>query len=98
MAADGIGVTALCPGLVNTAITSSARFAGLDAEAQQRRRDETTARYVRRGYSPDRVAETVVRSVERNRPIAPVTPEAHAGLLASRLSPGLVRAVARLDI
>ncbi len=98
LADDGIGVTALCPGFVSTAITSSARFAGLDPDAQDRRREETTRRYVRRGYSPERVAVQVVRAVERNIPLAPVTPEARAALLASRLSPALVRAVARLEL
>ena len=98
LADDGIGVTALCPGFVNTAITQSARFAGLDAAAQDRRREQTTAQYVRRGYSPERVATQVVRAVERNLALAPVTAEARAGLLASRLSPGLVRAVARLEL
>lgn len=98
LADDGIGVTALCPGFVNTEITRNARFAGLDAAAQDRRRDETTARYVRRGYAPERVAAQVVRAVERNLALAPVTAEARAGLLASRLSPALVRAVARVEI
>ncbi len=97
LADDGIGVTALCPGFVNTAITRNARFAGLDPAAQDRRRDETTRRYVQRGYAPERVATQVVRAVERNLALAPVTAEARAGLLASRLSPGLVRALARVE-
>jgi hypothetical protein len=36
--------------------------------------------------------------VERNSAIAPITVEARAGLLASRLTPGLLRALARVDL
>jgi NAD(P)-dependent dehydrogenase (short-subunit alcohol dehydrogenase family)/pimeloyl-ACP methyl ester carboxylesterase len=94
----GIGVTALCPGLVHTNITATTHFVGVDAATEQRRQDTTTALYARRNYTPERVAEEVVRAVERDRALAPVTPEAHLGLLASRLTPGLLRAIARRDL
>lgn len=93
----GIGVTALCPGVVHTPITRNTRFAGLDDAAQEAGRRAATAAYARRGYTPERVATRLLRAVEKNLPLAPVTAEAHAGLLASRLSPGLVRALARTD-
>ena len=73
------------------------RFAGLDPAAEAARRAAATAAYARRGYTAERVAGRLIRAVERDLPLAPVTAEAHAGLLASRLSPGLLRAVARLD-
>ncbi len=98
LADDGIGVTALCPGFVHTDITRTTRFVGLDAASEKRRQSATTALYARRNYTPERVAEHVVRAVERNTALAPVTAEAHAGLLAARLSPALLRAVARRDI
>ncbi|MDN5914998.1 MAG: SDR family oxidoreductase [Pseudonocardia sp.] len=98
LADDGIGVTALCPGFVHTDITSTTRFVGLDAAEERRLQKATTALYARRNYTPERVAEHVVRAVECNAPLAPVTAEAHAGLLASRLSPALLRAIARRDI
>ncbi|MBW0104977.1 SDR family oxidoreductase [Pseudonocardia sp. KRD-291] len=98
LADDGIGVTALCPGFVRTDITRTTRFVGRDAGTEKRLQKETTALYARRNYTPERVAEHVVRAVERNAPLAPVTAEAHAGLLASRLSPALLRAIARRDI
>lgn len=93
----GVGVTALCPGFVHTPITGATRFAGTDEPTQDARRRAATAAYARRGYTPERVAARLVQAVERNLPVAPVTAEAHAGLLASRLSPGLLRAVARAD-
>ncbi|WP_344018488.1 SDR family oxidoreductase [Pseudonocardia kongjuensis] len=97
LAEDGIGVTALCPGFVDTPITAHTRFAGTDEATQEARRRASAAAYARRGYTPERVASRLVRAVERNVALAPVTAEAHAGLLASRLSPGLLRAVARID-
>lgn len=95
LADEGIGVTALCPGFVHTGITATARFAGQDPETEQRSRDAATAAYRRRGYTPDRVARKLLRAVEKDLAVAPVTAEAHVGLLASRLTPRLVRAVAR---
>lgn len=93
----GVGVTALCPGFVDTPIVAATRFAGTDEDTQAARRRTTAAAYTRRGYTPQRVAARLVRAVERDLPVAPVTAEAHLGLLASRLSPGLVRALARVD-
>lgn len=43
LAGQGIGVTAVCPGIVDTGITSSARFAGTEAEEEQRRRRRPAA-------------------------------------------------------
>ncbi|MBN9113096.1 MAG: SDR family oxidoreductase [Pseudonocardia sp.] len=95
LADDGIGVTALCPGFVHTNITATSRFAGQDPEAEQRSRDAATEAYRRRNYTPDRVAAKLVRAVEKDLALAPVTAEAHVGLLASRLAPGLIRAIAK---
>ncbi len=98
LADDGIGVTALCPGFVRTNITATTRFVGTDAATERRRQESATARYARRNYPPDRVAEALVRAVERDVALAPVTPEAHVMLAMSRLTPGLLRAVARREV
>ncbi|RJL30366.1 SDR family NAD(P)-dependent oxidoreductase [Bailinhaonella thermotolerans] len=97
LAGQGIGVTAVCPGVVNTDITRTTRFAGVDAarEAEARRRLQKA--YRRRGYPPEKVADQIVRAVRRDPAILPVTPEARVGLVLSRLSPGLLRLGARLD-
>ena len=97
LADDGIGVTALCPGFVRTNITATTRFVGTDPDTERRRQQATTALYARRNYTPERVAEAVVRAVERDVALAPVTPEAHVLLAMSRLTPGLLRAVARRE-
>ena len=98
LADDGIGVSAICPGLVHTNITATTRFVGADEATEQRRQRATTAAYAKRNYPPERVAEAVVRAVEKDIALAPVTPEAHVTLALSRLTPGLLRAVARRDL
>ncbi|MBP2479028.1 NAD(P)-dependent dehydrogenase (short-subunit alcohol dehydrogenase family)/pimeloyl-ACP methyl ester carboxylesterase [Crossiella equi] len=98
LAAHQIGVTAICPGIVNTNITKTTEFVGLSAAEQDRRRASTSALYRRRNYPPSKVAKAILAAVDRDKAIAPVTPEAHAGLLLSRLTPGLLRAAARHDL
>ncbi|MBP2474421.1 NAD(P)-dependent dehydrogenase (short-subunit alcohol dehydrogenase family)/pimeloyl-ACP methyl ester carboxylesterase [Crossiella equi] len=98
LAGHGIGVTAICPGFVHTNITRAARFAGADAATEARLRAETTRRYLRRGFPPEKVASAVLDAVERDVPVRPVTAEAHATALLGRLSPALLRWGARLDL
>ena len=97
LAPAGIGVVAVCPGLVNTKITSTTRFVGVGEEEQNRRRRAATSLYVRWAFTPERAARELVRALERNTAVAPVTPEAKAALVLSRLTPGLLRAAARVD-
>ncbi|MFF9021629.1 SDR family oxidoreductase [Streptomyces eurythermus] len=97
LAPKGIGVTAVCPGIVNTGITATARFTGVD-EAEQRRRRQRSARlYGLRNYPPEKVADAILDAVARDRPVAPVTPEAKGAHLLSRFAPGLLRRIARVD-
>jgi NAD(P)-dependent dehydrogenase (short-subunit alcohol dehydrogenase family)/pimeloyl-ACP methyl ester carboxylesterase len=96
LAGRDIGVTAVCPGLVNTNITATARFAGVDAMEEKRRQKRTARLYGLRNYPPEKVADAVLRAVVRNQAVVPVTPEARGARLLSRLSPGLLRAFARI--
>ncbi|MFG3202381.1 SDR family oxidoreductase [Streptomyces sp. NPDC048192] len=97
LADQGIGVSAICPGIVNTNITSTARFAGVD-EAEERRRQKNSARlYGLRNYPPEKVAEAILDAVAHNRAVVPVTPEAKGAHLLSRLLPGALRRLARVE-
>ncbi|MGW3406208.1 SDR family oxidoreductase, partial [Streptomyces zhihengii] len=96
MAGKGIGVSAICPGIVDTGITSTARFTGVDAVEQQRLRKRSARLYGLRNYRPEKVADAVLRAVLTNRAVVPVTPEARVAYLLSRLAPGALRATARL--
>lgn len=92
LAPHRIGVTAVCPGVINTAITQNSAIRG-DGDAEQRRNRLTSA-YQRRGYPPERVARNILRAVDRNRPVAPIAPEAYLMYLLSRAAPPLARRVA----
>ncbi len=93
LARHRIGVTAVCPGIINTALPdhmrARGRSAGSDARAEAKRATE------RRGYGPERVAANLLKAIGRNRAIAPIAPEAWAGYYLKRLFPGLVRWSAR---
>lgn len=83
-----IGVTTVCPGLIDTPITASSPLRG--PEATPEARAFMVDLYRRRNYTPARVAENVVKAVARNRAVAPISPEAWAMYILKRLSPRLV--------
>ena len=83
----GVGVTAICPGIINTPITRNARARG-DADNPETR-DRLVKFYERRNYGPERVAVNILKAVERGRIVAPVAAEAWVGYGMKRLSPRL---------
>jgi NAD(P)-dependent dehydrogenase (short-subunit alcohol dehydrogenase family) len=91
--AHGIGVTAICPGIINTPITTSARARGPAADPKVRER--AAAFYRRRNYGPERVAQNILKAVQRNRSVAPVAPEAWISYAVKRISPRLAGWAAR---
>lgn len=95
LAPAGIGVSAICPGLVRTNITETTRFAGTSGEEQRVRRARATAAYRRRGYPPEKVARAVIAAVRGDRVVVPVTPEARIGAVGNRVSPAATRAIGR---
>lgn len=83
-----IGVTAICPGVMNTPIARTSIVRGSDPDGQAAR---VRSMYERRGYPPERAAQKVLRAAGRNRAIAPVGPDAHAMYWLNRLAPPLAR-------
>lgn len=96
LAGRDVGVSTVCPGLVRTPITSTARFAGVPAARQGKLRGQVSELYKRRNYPPERVADAILRAVLENSAVVPVSPEAHALRLLSRFTPGISRAMARV--
>lgn len=91
--ASGVGVTAVCPGVVNTPIVDRARFLGSAGSPERRRR---TKKVFRRGHKPGLVAQAIVRAVEKDRAVVPVGIEAWLGWGLHRYAPVRVQqAVAR---
>ncbi|MGN9755582.1 SDR family oxidoreductase [Streptomyces sp. SD31] len=97
LAGQGIGVTAICPGFVNTNITSTAHFAGVDAEEEKRRQKKSARLYGLRNYPPEKVADAILRAVVRGEAVVPVTAEARGAYLMSRFTPRALRRIARLE-
>ena len=82
---DGVGVSAICPGIVDTAIiTKRTRFRGDQAAPAKRRRTE---RVFKRGHPPEQVAAAIVDAIDRDRAVVPVGWEARAGWVLHRLGP-----------
>jgi NAD(P)-dependent dehydrogenase (short-subunit alcohol dehydrogenase family) len=89
----GIGVTAVCPGIIDTPIVHTSRFRGRAADPELRKRGAEF--YRRRNYTPERVAKNVLVAMQKNRRVAPISPEAWAMYYLKRFTPGLLAAVGR---
>jgi len=98
LAGNGIGVSAACPGFVDTGIVQATRFAGLDDDQQARHRAKVQRFYRRRRLSPDTVGERITRAVEHNQPVVKIGSEVHLGALQWRFVPWLSRLLARLNL
>ena len=92
----GIGVTAVCPGVIDTAIAERARFRSTleDPAARQ----EFLGRSTRVSVPPELVASKILKAIARNRAVAPVTAGAWLSYYLKRLAPGpLLYAVDRIS-
>jgi len=93
LAGHGIGVSAICPGLIDTGIVHRTEMPdGVDADVIQGPMDKL---YRLRAFGPDKVATAIVAAVEKNRDVVPVAAEAHALRLMERFTPVLSRALGR---
>jgi NAD(P)-dependent dehydrogenase (short-subunit alcohol dehydrogenase family)/pimeloyl-ACP methyl ester carboxylesterase len=98
LADDGITVTAVCPGFVNTNIAKSTVYAGMTPDDQERARQKADAIYRRRNFTPEATAKAIVKAVKTGPPVLPVTAESKVGYAMRRISPSLVRLLARYEI
>lgn len=80
----GVGVTAICPGVIATPIVTTTRFAG---GGEKDRRDRAVKLFDRIGHPPELVARKILDGVERDRPVVPVGIEASAGWFLNRILP-----------
>lgn len=85
-----IGVSVICPGVINTNITKSARIRG--HENVNETRNKVVSFYGKRNFGPERVACAVVTTIKRNKAIVPVSPEAWFGYWFNRIWPAGNRA------
>ncbi|MFF2549995.1 SDR family oxidoreductase [Nocardia sp. NPDC058058] len=87
LAKDGIGVSTICPGIVHTNIVRTTEFSAVSADQQDARQRLFDTLYRLRSYPPAKVAKAIVRAVQRNSAVVPVTPEAWAAYYGTRLTP-----------
>lgn len=96
MSQHGIGVTTICPGVINTPIVSSSIMEG--GMGQTGTQDKIEAFYQKRNYTPERVAQNILKAVRHNTAVQPVSPEAWGMYLAKRFAPGLVGRISRFQL
>jgi len=88
----GIHVSAICPGIIDTAIVANSTVRG----EMQGTHENLVRFYSKHGASPDEVAEAVLRAIEKRTMIVPVPKRQVLALyLLHRLSPRLVQPIAR---
>lgn len=80
-----IGVTAICPGFIKTAIADSSRYLGKLGEAGAQK--SITATFDKQARPPEKVAEAIIDAIENDRALVPVNPEAKALYWAKRIAP-----------
>ncbi|BBZ70091.1 SDR family oxidoreductase [Mycobacterium paraseoulense] len=98
--AAGVGLTTICPGVINTNIINTTRFDAPAGKGQQvdGRRGQLGKMFALRHYGPDKVANAILSSVQKKKPIRPVAPEAYALYGVSRLAPQGLRNFARMRV
>jgi 2-hydroxycyclohexanecarboxyl-CoA dehydrogenase len=91
----GVGVTAVCPGFINTPIASAARFTGGKEDPRRRAR---LVKGFSRAHPPEKVADAIVKAIATNRALVPVGFESVLAWYAHRLTPiALQQFMARLS-
>ncbi|RLU00741.1 SDR family NAD(P)-dependent oxidoreductase [Ketobacter sp.] len=93
----GIGVSAVCPGIINTPIVANAVFEGKLGQ-NEHVKSKAVDFYKKRNYTADKVALGILDAIEHNLAVRPISPEAWAMYWAKRWVPGVVDWLGRRDI
>lgn len=97
LGAKGVGVSAICPGVINTNIGEHAITVGVDQELMDRglqisrQLQELAAKLPFSPMSPNLVARAAVRAVRFDLAVVPVRAEAWLGYFMLRIAPGINR-------
>ncbi|KDF01761.1 short-chain dehydrogenase [Mycolicibacterium aromaticivorans JS19b1 = JCM 16368] len=100
LSSAGIGLTTICPGIINTNIVSATEMIAPSGKraAVATRRAQLENMFDRRGYGPDKVAKAIVTAVKKDKAIRPVTPEAYLLYGTSKVLPQGMRSIARAGV
>ena len=88
----GVKVSVVCPGYIKTRIFEDSKFVGMDVQKEI----EQVPNWF--GITPDECAKRILRGVDRNRAIIPITPMAWMLWMAMRVSPDSVIALMRRQL
>ena len=101
----GVALTIVLAGqmmaVIDTNIVNTTRFhapAGKLDEHVDGRRGQLGKMFALRHYGPDKVANAILSSVKKGKPIRPVAPEAYALYGVSRVLPQALRSTARMRV
>ncbi len=81
-----VGVSVVCPGVIDTPIAKNTRMVG---RAERRRSQAISA--LRMGHSPDLVAKAIVNAAAKNQGIVPVGIESTLAFRVMRFAPGPIQ-------
>jgi NAD(P)-dependent dehydrogenase (short-subunit alcohol dehydrogenase family) len=87
LAGTSVGVTSVCPGIINTAIVGSR--ANIAQSISDEQVDRLQRYYQAKGVTAEVVAQAVVRGVREGRSLVLVGPKARSSYYAKRISRGL---------
>jgi NAD(P)-dependent dehydrogenase (short-subunit alcohol dehydrogenase family) len=79
----GVGVTAICPGFINTPIAQNTHYLGAGSEKAR----QLSEKGFSRAHPPESVAKAIVSSIKRNRSVVPTGFESWAGWYLVRVLP-----------
>jgi NAD(P)-dependent dehydrogenase (short-subunit alcohol dehydrogenase family) len=82
---QGVGVSAICPGVIDTPIISHTRFRGEQAAPDRVARVKDL--FAKRGHPPEIVAKAVLAAVAGDKSVVPVGVESRIGWYLSRWAP-----------
>jgi NADP-dependent 3-hydroxy acid dehydrogenase YdfG len=88
----GVKVSAVCPGYIKTRIFEDSKFVGMDVQ------EEIDNMPAWLGITPDECAKRILRGVERNKAIIPITGMAWVLWALMRVSPNAVMALMRSQL
>jgi len=91
-----IGVTVICPGIINTNIVKDAKISKV--EKMKIDQSRMINFYKNWGWPPERVAKAVLKAVQKNKGIVPVGPEAWIFWYTKRFSQKLWELYMRLTV
>ncbi|MNN89620.1 short chain dehydrogenase [compost metagenome] len=95
LSATQVGVTTVCPGVVNTPITHSR--SNISPSISDAQLDRLQAYYQAKGCAPELVAEGMVRAVQTGQDLLLVGPFAKLIFNLKRVSLGLMRRIVLKD-